>query len=359
MTNQTPPKDPVAEVMKEVNALQREINELQAKVRLKRVRDSLEDLQSKIAAMPGRLKDLRARGYPFEKALEAKAEELGRHFDSIRSSVMTQIDQQSLNLERSMRPIEDDFRRLMGQVSSPEAARPLLNQVKSAVSSLEGKVEAVAGTINGMFDELGRQMRDIENRVGKADWTLKQLSEAGFRLLPTEAPIRAVKATWVKGEKADKDDPQGVLYLTDQRLLFEQKQDVATKKVLFITTKKERVQNLLLETPVGTIDSAKASKRGLLGHEDHLEVKFTYDAAVPLAHFHLDGQDSNEWQGLLGKAKAHEFDTDRVTPVDQAAVEKVRTAPTACPYCGGAITTQIVRGMDSIKCEYCGKLIRL
>lgn len=359
MTNQTPPKDAVDDVMKEVNALQSEINQLQAKVRLKEVRDSLEDVQSKIAGMPNRLKDLRARGYPFEKALEGKAEELGQRFGSIRSSVVTQIDQQALNLERSMRPIEDDFRRLSGQVSSPAAARPLLNQLKSAVSSLDGKVSAVAGTIRGMYDELEGQVRDIEGRVGRADWTLKQLAEAGFRLLPTEAPVRAVMATWVKGEKPDKDDPEGVLYLTDQRLLFEQKQDVATKKVLFITTQKQRVQNLLLEAAVGTIGSAKASKRGLLGHEDHLEVTFTYEAAVPLAHFHLDGQDSNEWQGLLGKAKAHEFDADRVTPVDQAAVEKVRTAPTACPYCGGAITTQIVRGMDSIKCDYCGKLIRL
>ena len=48
-----------------------------------------------------------------------------------------------------------------------------------------------------------------------------------------------------------------------------------------------------------------------------------------------------------------------LSSVDQAAVEKVRSAPTACPYCGGAITTQIVRGMDSIKCEFCGKLIRI
>ena len=355
MSNQ----DPIAELKREVDSLQSKINELQGKVRLKEVRDSLEDLQSKVAGMPGKLKDLRARGYPFEKALEVRAEEIGQQFNSLRSSVLTQIEQQTLNLERSIRPIEDDFRRLVGQVSSPAAAKPLAAQIKSAISALEGKVSAVAGTIRGMYDELEAQLREIESRISRADWTLKQLAEAGFRLLPTEAPIRAVKATWIKGEKADKDDPQGVLYLTDQRLLFEQKQDVATKKVLFITTQKQRVQNLLLETAVGTVDSAKASKRGLLGHEDHLDVKFTYEAAVPLAHFHLDGQDSNEWQGLLGKAKAHEFDADRVTPVDEAAVEKVRTAPTACPHCGGAITTQIVRGMDSIKCDYCGKLIRL
>jgi hypothetical protein len=352
-------KDPVEELKREIDSLQNSINSLQSKVRLSAARDSLEDLHSKVSGLPNRLQDLRTRGYPFEKALESKAEELGQRFATVRPSVLAQIDQQALSLERSIRPIEDDFRRLVGQASSPAIAKPLAMQIKSAVSSVEGKVSAVADTIRGMYDELENQLRDVENRVQKADWTLKQLAEATFRLLPTEAPIRAVRATWTKGEKADKEDPQGVLYLTDQRLLFEQKQEKATKKVLFITTQKEKVQNLLLETPVATVESAKASKRGMLSHEDHLDLAFSYEASVPTAHFHIDGQDSNEWQALVGRAKAREFDVDRVTPVDEVAAEKVRSAPTACPHCGGAITTQIVRGMDSIKCDYCGKLIRL
>ena len=45
----------------------------------------------------------------------------------------------------------------------------------------------------------------------------------------------AVRATWQKGGE---DNPQGILYLTDQRLLFEQKQEIGAKKVLFITTEK-------------------------------------------------------------------------------------------------------------------------
>jgi ribosomal protein S27E len=45
--------------------------------------------------------------------------------------------------------------------------------------------------------------------------------------------------------------------------------------------------------------------------------------------------------------------------VDQAAAEKVKAAPSQCPSCGGNINTVILRGMDSIKCEYCGFVIRL
>jgi hypothetical protein len=256
-------------------------------------------------------------------------------------------------------PVEQDFRRLVAQASVPQAAQPMVQQVRSAVSTLESKVSAASSSIRGMYDGLQGQVQEVLNQLQRVEWTLKQVAEATFKLFPTEAAIMAVKATWVKGGKEDKDDPQGILYLTDQRLLFEQKQELATKKVLFITTQKEKVQQLLLEVPVALVNNVKATKQGFLGHEDHIDLAFAPAAAVEAAHFHIDGQDSNQWQGLIGRAKARDFDADRAVAVDEAAVEKVKSAPTACPHCGAAITTQILRGMDSIRCEYCGKVIRL
>jgi len=40
-------------------------------------------------------------------------------------------------------------------------------------------------------------------------------------------------------------------------------------------------------------------------------------------------------------------------------VAKVKEAPTKCPNCGGVIDQAVLRGMDSITCEYCGSVIRL
>jgi hypothetical protein len=273
--------------------------------------------------------------------------------------VLAEIGQQAMILERAFGPVETDFRRLVAQASVPSAAQPLLRPVQSAVSTLESRASAASSSIRSMYDDLQAKVQEVLNHLQQVEWTLKQVAEATFQLFPTEAAIMAVKATWAKGEKEDKDDPQGVLYLTDQRLLFEQKQEMATKKVLFVTTQKEKVQQLLLEVAVALVNNAKATKRGFLGHEDHVELTLSPDAAVEAAHFHIDGQDCNQWQGLIGRAKARDFDADRAVAVDEAAVEKVRSAPTACPHCGGAITTQILRGMDSIRCEYCGKVIRL
>jgi uncharacterized Zn finger protein len=45
--------------------------------------------------------------------------------------------------------------------------------------------------------------------------------------------------------------------------------------------------------------------------------------------------------------------------IDQAAIDKVKAAPSQCPSCGGNLSKVVLRGQDSIKCEYCGFIIRL
>ncbi|MBC7232293.1 MAG: hypothetical protein H5T68_03505 [Chloroflexi bacterium] len=350
--------EPIEQLKRDIDAIGRAVNALHAKVRLGDLRDAVEDLHTDIANLPNKVRDLRTRGYPFEKGLEERASDFAQQWASLRPMVLAQIEQQAMALEFGLRPIEDQFRRLVALSAVPQEAQFQITQIKAALSSLESKVSATQNQIRGMYDALERQVREFHTHLQRVDWMLKQLAEATFPLLPTEAGIMAVKATWVKGEKEDKSDPQGILYLTDQRLLFEQKQEIATKKMLFITREKEKVQKLLLEVPLDLIETVKASKRGFLGHEDHIEFTFAPDAPTMTAHFHIDGQDCNAWQGLVGRAKAKEFDQDRAVALDQAVVEKVRSAPTVCPYCGGAITTQVLRGMDSIRCEYCGKVIR-
>nr|MBC7245323.1 hypothetical protein [Chloroflexota bacterium] len=352
-------KEPLEQLRKDIDSVQQEINQLQSKVRLNDLRDAVEDLQTDVANLTNQISELRARGYPFEKGLENKASDLAQQWAALKPSLLAQIERQAMVLEQTLRPVEDQFRHLVAASATPSEAQPLVTKLKAAISSLESKVSAVQSSIRGMYDGLERQVRKLGTHLQKVDWMLKQLAEATFQLLPTEAGIMAVKATWVKGEKEDKEDPSGVLYLTDQRMLFEQKQEIATKKMLFITTAKEKVQKLLFEVPLALVESAKAVKKGLLGHEDHLELAFAPDAPARMIHFHIYGQDCNEWQGLIGRAKAGEFDQDRAVALDQAAVEKVRSAPTACPHCGAAITVQVLRGMDSIRCEYCGKVIRL
>jgi hypothetical protein len=334
-------------------------NGLQNQVMLNPVTDDLEDVSAAIAELPANVENIRARGYVFKSYLERKVETLTQQWTELRPQVQAAVEthQRQLRLDAN-------------QVQATLNRRQLAT---AALSSLEGKVGAAIRTLQGMYDTLDDNVNQTQQQLDDISWTLQQSEQACFGLLTTECPVEAVPANWKK--LGDKDGVDGVLYLTDQRLIFEQKEEVATKKVLFITTAKEKVQTLQWAVPVGQIEKAVGSKRGLMGKDDFLTLTLVEGAGLagadgsslydemgrPLrtTDLHLKGETGETWQGFIGRVKTGEIAKERTVPVDQAAAETVANAPTKCPNCGATITQTILRGQTELTCEFCGSVIRL
>jgi predicted nucleic acid-binding Zn-ribbon protein len=350
--------NPAQQLASDISALQTNIGTLQGSVRLTEARDAVEDLQTKINTAVQRISTLRQKGYVFEIHLEDQAANFAQQWAALQPSVNQQINMQAANLQASIRPIETQMSQLTVAARNPAIARPLLSTIQSKVKMLEDKVSAAEKTIDGMYNQIENQVQQFSRHLDEIEFMLTNLAEGSFQLLPTEGGIAAVKAVWCKTGKEQKDDPEGVLFLTDQRILFEQKEEVATKKVLFIATEKQKVQALQWEAPVAQLDKITTSKQGMLKNEDHIEVQFQPGAPLERAHLHI-WQDCDVWQALLNRAKSKEFDKDRAVAIDQAEVDKVKAAPTQCPSCGAILKAVVLRGQDSIKCEYCGAVIRL
>ena len=350
--------NPVQEISEEISALQTRVNDLQASVQLAKSRQAVEELQANVNGMAQRVASLRTRGYVFEKDLEGQAQAFVGSWALLYPNLQAQINSESSALVNALQPIEMQMPQLAAVAGNPGAARGLLATLQSAVGQLESKVTAAENVVDGMYNQFINQINLATRHLEDIEYLLAQLAEATFQLLPTEAGIAAVKAAWCKTGKEQRDDPKGVLYLTDQRLIFEQKEEIATKKVLFVVTEKQKVQGLQLEAPVALVDKLEASKQGLLKNEDHIEIHFASGAAAQMAHFHI-WQEAATWQALINRARSKDFDQGRAVAFDQAAVEKVKAAPAQCPSCGSNITKVVLRGMDSIKCEYCGFVIRL
>lgn len=350
---------PAEQLNTSVTSLQNELGSLQSRVRMAEARDALGDLDARLKGLPQAVRDLRGRGYAFETGLEGQVLEMVQRWGTIQPAVASFIDQQAAQLEQSIQPVEGKVSYLAGQANDPEYALGQVKEVETEIENLGNKVSGAVSTAAGMYSEFSGQFQKIDRHLSDLKYTVEQVEQGCFKLLPTEGAILAVKATWTRDGREDRDDPQGVLYLTDQRLLFEQKQEVATKKVLFITTERKLVQQVALEIPVDCVTEVKGSKQGLFRNEDFLDMNLGSGAPVRAAQFHLFGQDCQAWVGLFNRVRAHEFDHDRVIQIDQAEAEKVKNAPTNCPACSGAITQVIVRGQDTITCEYCGHVIRL
>ena len=346
------------QVKSDIQSLQSSLRELQDAVRLSTIRDSVEDLQTSVNGMDQRIASLRERGYAFEKELEGRAADFSEQWADLAPNIRRQIEREAQTLERSLRPLETQITDMATKRGAPLALKPQVDRLTSQVEALKGRAEADQNSIGRSYDRFEQEVDSVEYHLEKLEWMLTELAEASFDLLATESGIMAVKAVWAKDGKERKDDPEGVLYLTDQRLIFEQKEKVATKKVLFIATEKKLVQEKLWEAPVALIEEAKARKEGFMNKDDFIEVHFGSGLSYDSAHVHV-WEPADEWMALIKRAKAKEFDATRAIAISAEEVEKVKSAPTQCPSCGGVINQIVLRGMDSISCEYCGAVIRL
>jgi hypothetical protein len=347
--------NPAAELASQVAELDRRVDALQTGVRLADIVDEVDNLDAAVGQLAARVKAVREGGYAYGPDLEERALALAKQWPQRRTSLKAQIAKQAPELEKALRPLEARLAELKRRQSQPAAARTIATQVDSTADGLESKVKAAVDTLRGSYDAYKHEVDALTDRLTALKTMLDWTAEAKFQLLSGEGVYAAVEARW---DRDGKDDPKGRLFLTDQRLIFERKEEVATKKLLFITTEKELVHEVLLDVPARAVDQATASDKGLFGHEDHIDIAFSADAPVRAAHFHLNGQDNKQWVVWLGQAKSGGFDRERVVKLDPAA-DKSATAPTKCPSCGANFTKPLLRGQVEIVCDFCGSVARL
>jgi len=315
------------------------------------VQDDLEDIETALAVLPAEIEELRTRGYVFRSFMENKISVLAKKWGETRDRVSREVDKRVRELERETNEAE----RAMSQATSGRAAQ--IARADSAIDTLERKVSAAHSAAQAMYDTLQKNVRQTQSQVKEIRWLLDQVDEASFQLHPGEDPVAVCKAQYMERED---EGPEGLLYLTDARLLFEQKEEIATKKILFITTEKETVQEFIFDVSIGQVDEVKASdEKKFLKRKEMLKLLFAPEADLSGATLRLIDAQNEEWAKLIGRVKSGEIAKERTQPKDEAVVEAARTAPTKCPTCGGTLDAEIVRGMQEITCEYCGSVIRL
>ncbi len=332
-----------AEAGEAVQAEVGRFNSLQSKLALTDIQGDLADMENAVNALPANLAHIRARGYVFKNYLEKKIETLATQWRDLRPRVEAALRTQQPALQREAAAVQATLSR--GALAGP------------ALPTLESKVEAALSSLHGMYDPLDDNVNQAQRQIDDVAWTLQQAEQASFTFLAGEAPVEAVPANWKKPD--NKDGVGGVLYLTDQRLVFEQKEEVVTKKVLFVATEKQKLQSLQWAVPVAEIEKVIGAKRGFMGKDDFLTLTLTTSQPFHTTDLHLMGETGEAWQGFIGRVKSGDVAQERTVLADPKAAETVAKAPTKCSVCGATLTQTILRGQTEITCEYCGSKIRL
>jgi chromosome segregation ATPase len=353
------PISPLDQLTKDLAATQREVNDLQSKVNLSFIHDKLEDLQTKVNGLNKRIGDLRQKNYIFDTTLEVNAKDFVRRWQPIYTTTKVRLNQELIQLKADIKPIEQQLVKATTNLNNVTLTRQILVPLKVSVENLSQKISASEVLLRGMYDSFERELNSFTKNLLNIEWTVKEFESSNIKLLLHEFLILGVKAVWTRDGKEDKDDPEGTLYLTDQRIFFEQKEEVATKKLLFITKERELRQEVLIDIPVQMIESVQTAKQGIFKNQDFLEINFASGSQYNSAQFHIHNQNCEDWKGLISKVQSGDFDKNRTEEVDKEVIEKIKNAPTICPQCGATIAVTILRGMEQYSCEFCGAIIKL
>lgn len=359
MSDSTSSISPAEKLKSDIRTAEFNISTLQNKVNLTYIYDQLEDIQNSSKGLPQRIQDIRRLNYIFEKNLEQKSIDLQKRWTPIQMSVRVKANQESMSLKSSLKALENEIARINSNVHNISFAQNLMAGLESKIDSLEDRISASERMLNGLYDSYHTELNQLTKHLTNLEWSYEQLNQASFKLLMEENLIMAVEATWTRDGREDKNDPRGNLFITDQRLIFEQKEEVATKKVLFITTERKLVQSLMFEVPVRYVEKIIATEQGIFKNKDFLEIHFSNKAPYQTIVLHLHGQDSDDWTEMINKILSGDYDKDRTVQIDQEVKEKIENIPTICPGCGATISFPVYRGIDHLNCEYCGYLIKL
>lgn len=342
------------ELRLEVDRIQDRFADLESKAQLSTVYSSIGDFDSKLVELPFAIDALRDRGYVHSGRLDDRLEALDQRWDDVRPRVESALNSHIRRLDQELNETER-------QVDTLRPNRAAIAAAESAVNSLSSRINAARDAVSGLYEDMEAELGSIASEISVITRMMDLLGESpDIRLLQAEGPLLAVKTEW---QRDGKDGPEGVLFLTDQRLLFEQREEVVTKKTfgIFKSSSETRL-DLLLEVQVDDIESVTHKEEGGflgMGKDDILEFVFAASAPVSRARFHLKGQDSSDWAAMIKRVQTDEIDADRAVEYVEELEEAAAVAaafPSACPNCFAKLPPPPV-GIMSVSCEFCGAQI--
>jgi len=293
----------------EVTALQSSFSDLQRRSSFTDIISHINTIDTSFIQVSELMESARSEGYTFQSDLETTLYNAQSQWEGVRPQVVSMINQHSSSMQSQVASVNPMIMDLNARLSNPASAAPAIRSSQSYINNLLSNISRVESDLQNRYQGVENSIQNVRSRLNDIHWAMDQLAGAKFQLENGEALVMAVKARW---DKEGKEDPEGLLYLSNRRLIFERKEKVATKKVLFITTASELVQEVIITQVIGNIRDTTADKRGVFKNQDYLLVQFS-DPKLGQVAFHIDGQDSKNWVLLIGRVRTGQIEQERIS----------------------------------------------
>ena len=313
------------------------------------ITQEIEALTQQIKNLPLQLAQLRQRGYVHAAALETQLTHIDTQWQTLGETIQNALGDYQESLDNTI----GDAEALWDDVDRKGKNRDI-RAFDKLLAVWEDELDSALDDLRGMYEPLSEQVEEIGEQLEHLDWIVTQLEESEIILQRGEGPLVAAEAVW---QQTEESGPKGILYLTDQRLLFEQKEKIATKKFLgILATESKSLQSVQLEIAVPEIEAVEGKQEGgFLGMGKSHILAFTFAASAPVsrARFLLKEQEVADWAKHLKQVRTGAIHRDRASAfaAEVKALEKI-VFPTQCPHCFAPVPKPAT-GVTAVTCEYC------
>lgn len=170
----------------------------------------------KVHKLPEEIVRVHQRGYVFASYLEQKRDVLGKRWDNAKYNIQSAVHAEANTFQTEYNRI-DSLMVEAGRLSAtPALLQNHLPALKQRIQDLEDRIEATERKLTADLGSLPADTDQTISQLASITWYLDQKDEASFKFAARETLFLAAKAEWVQTGKG-KNDPDGILYLTDQR----------------------------------------------------------------------------------------------------------------------------------------------
>lgn len=285
-------------------ALRQEYDRLRQQTDLASATGEAWELSREVGRFEERIEALGRRGYAFTRRLAREAADLRERWRTAES-----------NFDRILRDARYDVRRDLDRVDMAlrQAERApgdgTIGLARTEIRALARRLDEERSRLIRTYENEKTDIRAFDRHLDALEWSTEQLSAAAFQLDAGETMIVAAQVEW--REDGDGDERDGVLYLTDRRLLLERKERTGAFLGIFGGRME---QALVWSLALDDVEDVRSEDMGILGSRDMLSLRARRggEAATELSIEIKANADNQEWAGFITRAKARGYEDERL-----------------------------------------------
>jgi vacuolar-type H+-ATPase subunit I/STV1 len=325
-----------------INGMLNEVNSLRGQ--LSEAENKVNRVDETISKLPVRISSLRQMNYKIQTNLEGDQLSAAERWAAKGPAIKSEVSSKAATMKMQLSSLEGDIntRRMSSSfdLSGLTGLDVRLNTVKVLVYDFSTR-------INGEMAQIESILTPLEDGIATAEEVVKLTSAASFQWKEGETPVVAVHA------KDMNEKTEGVLTLTNQRIIYESEKEIVLKKTLFIATEKKKERTMILERPIGSVSKLTKGRVGLIaGAGLYIEFK-QGDPQLKLDTKTEEADRVIKFHSLITSGQIDE-ELSKFKPTTQKTVEKRLVS---CPKCGAPYTDEIYRGQLTVQCKYCNTTI--